>query len=1623
VVQQTVSEADSWSKLKEVIEAAMPGDEILIGHGRYACEGTIAVNSGVKIVGDGEVLLTATGVFSIFSIDVGSNVELENLQLGAVLSEKLREIVPIKGQNTCKGLLYCAGVGNFCISDCIFRAHGFFESCLHMEHSIDVVISGCNFSGAHNGIFANTCRTRITGSVTKDNLSSGIFLLELPPHYRNDGGKLNVQDQQTENNTAVAEIVAGDFERIELARMQSWNPAHRVDRCSFLDNSTNGLVATGCDLFVEDCLAKGSYSGITLFAGLGCFARNSLEENYHGISIGTEADDLPPSFGLIVANKFVGNTFSGILVASSAAIVEDNSIADSGNSGILCTRSEEQEGRRCSNAKITRNHISNSGRGIGVVSSAAEIHGNTCIGNHAVGIDLSKGDGKDAPLSRVCLEGNLCQRSNIGIIARDTLGQLFRNKTLDNSFGGISISRSDSSSTDTDRRLPSDILEVHGNYCFNNKEVGIYSEDPFATITSNFCWNNELGVCFEQGDGNPLEGPKKRILGNYCFLNHLDGISVFDGDSVVENNNCWANQRLGIIVRGTKGDKSKVRVSGNKCHDNGGHGIDVEQVSMQIEGNICWRNGQVGISVADSYHADNVLRKNLTNGNGIEGISVCAMKGRVDGNQSQNNGRHGIFASDIVEDDPSFEISGNTCLENVGGGIVFEKFAGVIRDNFLVKNDVNRPYMIEHVESPVSQVSIENNVDEFDHTQDTLAQSLYKLGGVDVKGGDGILEYLNVPGCPHCYVSYLIHDMNYVPREAPLDGDEVVENESANSLLVRSYQVSSMRSGAAKETVFKGQKKAALVESILIARLLALAKETGPYRPGDLARVGVISPSDDWVEAYIRGLPEMVGETRIREPLVVDYARRNEVRGGANGSWILVDELLEGRNLWVERAKHLLLSPTFLLGLIAIFSALTMIPIGDESRSLIQHLYNTPWSFSWVGMVKAFSLPTLLFALLSFTNLLLPPGLEINLGKLKSLQETVGDFLSINKLNAFDRMLDSEWVQSNLKLRIWRRWVSRKIYGASGVSTIVLLNVEEWNPEDLKRIEYLRSVVQPDVSLMLVIHCCDRFLAQEAFLSHWQELDQSQQENVNGDEGRILVLDSRKGTLDMGVTNEAEEAMDSLAELLGWQPETMVGNLESLIHPDWSANDLAPMLVLGSTPTNNLFLEKLKASDRRQWFSLFVDAIQPFRLIFGDVQLRDEDVTESVVVSLFDNSIKASGVTNRELTHSRLKTNRLLGRSGKRSELASHLVAVWGHPQQSLAYISMLLSCAEYQCLKIIMAAFDNLDDGTLDFKLVQRNLRALEVLSLDQNTLSIDRIDHQLVLEMWERLVDVLTHDRENHHAEVPNVVWVRVVFDFLAAVEARGQATLNPEIDHEILLNGIGPVVHASNQAEPSTPLEIAQCSIGLVFDNLLKIDHALGLLKLERLFASDWHNCPEVLKMSFRDRLAECAQDERSLPAQLASCPDGSTFCDIVANHREIPEWVVYVISTGIRSSRLFFDSTGDGKTVEAFEDLGDRVNQMVGSITAKTSTGEIEDLIGQTDMSIFHANPDFGVKLMGYLEDAETWAKVLDEVASSDRVRTLPPALHGLLYDELSGAISEIESILPINKDQLQKPVNG
>jgi parallel beta-helix repeat protein len=204
---------------------------------------------------------------------------------------------------------------------------------------------------------------------------------------------------------------------------------------------------------------------------------------------------------------------------------------------------------------------------------------------------------------------------------------------------------------------------LENNTCSSNSKYGIHLWKSNTNIlVDNALSSNSFGLTLERSDFNQL------IRNNLTGTG--DGIILYSSSSnVLSWNNCSFRLGSGIELRQSGGESAVNVLANNTCQSNANSGIYIDSEWNIVRYNNCSYNTQSGIygySSEGSTVTHNSCSWNMQNGIALGN----PLNSSVAFNNCSDNGGEGIVLFDNLFSNAQGIVNNNTCLRNVGTGIV-----------------------------------------------------------------------------------------------------------------------------------------------------------------------------------------------------------------------------------------------------------------------------------------------------------------------------------------------------------------------------------------------------------------------------------------------------------------------------------------------------------------------------------------------------------------------------------------------------------------------------------------------------------------------------------------------------------------------------------------------------------------------------------------------------------------------------------------------------------------------------------------------------------------------------------------------------------------------------------------
>jgi autotransporter-associated beta strand protein len=488
-------------------------------------------------------------------------------------------------------------------------------------------------------------------------------------------------DNGTSNNTVEGNIIG-------LTR----------DADTALGNSHEGILLSNAN---NNTIGGSSYAAANIVCSNG----------YAGISIvGTTAQGNDIAGNLVGVNSLgqaLGNHFEGVYVDASANIIEANTLAANGFSGVSLVDS--------ANVGNNGNSILSNWIGVAITASGGDYAAWEARGNSHEGIYITT-------------HGNTVQNNLVSANATAGISLSGINASNNNIYGnyvGTDVSGTEALGNGGDG------VYLH-NASFNN--IGGASPGQGNVI----CSNAYAGISINDGSAEHVVGNLVGVNSlNAPLGNHHEGIYVDSSLNTISNNTIAANAFSGIALV----DPGAVGNFGNIVASN--------DVGVVVSGNTTTSmgNSREGIYITS---VNNTLHDNVISGNGISGISLSGSMAH--GNNIYAN-RIGTDASSTVAipnpvgvwlntgaHDNTIGSPGNFISGNAGDGVFIDFNGGISPNNIISGNYIGLTQSGATIYSiPNARVGV-----DVKSPSNTISANVISANGGDGVDLDGIYSYSNV---------------------------------------------------------------------------------------------------------------------------------------------------------------------------------------------------------------------------------------------------------------------------------------------------------------------------------------------------------------------------------------------------------------------------------------------------------------------------------------------------------------------------------------------------------------------------------------------------------------------------------------------------------------------------------------------------------------------------------------------------------------------------------------------------------------------------------------------------------------------------------------------------------------
>jgi len=690
----TIYVPDNYSTIQEAINAASPGDTIIVGEGTYY-ENLVVNVSGIVLrseMGAEKTIIDGNSTGTVVEISA-DNVTIEGFT--------------IRGGNTG---LYIHSSNNTLHENNIVNNN--YDG-IYLYYSSNNTIYGNNITNnGDDGIFLRGSSSNVISGNNITNNYAGIHLYS------------------SSNNTISGSKIANNKRGIYLYYSSSNvisgnNITNNVDAgIDFSDSSNNTIVGNN--------ITNNDGNGIYLYySSNNTIYGNNIANNYgHGVYLGGSGGcnvsfNIFVNDGLSVDDSFdnfvvEGNLVNGkpLVYLEDAANVE---VADAGqiiavNSRNITVRNLEIsytdvaiEFWNTNESKIENCNLNNNAYGIVLLYSiGCNVSGNNMVNNSLCGVYLG------FSYNNTIVGNNMVNNSLCGIALWDSSNTVISGNNITNNSGNIpddwelewaGIVLLESSDNNT----------IVGNNIANNYWHGVYLEgsDNNTIVGNNMVNNSYCGIKLEYSDNNTIS--ENNITNNNKILLHYDilaGILLeYSYNNAIYGNNVTSNYWDGIYLYSS----SSNAIYGNNVTNNDIWGIDLwYSGGCNVSFNIFVNDG---LRVYDSY--GNFVEGNLVNGKPLvylenaENIEVTNA-GQIIAVNSRNITIKNLeisYTDVAIEFWNTNESKIENCnITNNGGGIYLEySYNNTVVGNNITNNDIWGIYLLYSYNNTIVGNNIVNN--------------------------------------------------------------------------------------------------------------------------------------------------------------------------------------------------------------------------------------------------------------------------------------------------------------------------------------------------------------------------------------------------------------------------------------------------------------------------------------------------------------------------------------------------------------------------------------------------------------------------------------------------------------------------------------------------------------------------------------------------------------------------------------------------------------------------------------------------------------------------------------------------------------------------------------------------
>jgi len=1162
--------------------------------------------------------------------------------------------------------------------------------------------------------------------------------------------------------------------------------------------------------------------------------------------------------------------------------------------------------------------------------------------NPAVGILLRRCDDTGVRRNQVskCLVG-------IGLIS--STGTVADNDCRGNDLSGIGLER------DPDSPGAPSEAKIRGNRCHDNGLSGIVLGSAAGTVVDNDCWGNGSGIALQRDSDSPGAPSEAKIRGNRCHDNGRSGIVLFSSTGTVADNDCWGNDGSGIALQrdsDSPGAPSEAKIRGNRCHDNGQSGILLTSSTGTVVDNDCWGNDRNGIILQRAPDSPDAPSKAIIHGNRCHdnrraGIALGSSAGTLADNHCWANAHN----EPVAAADPAF---GSLIAPEIQPTVLSHSTTEPPDEwaRATAKRDEDRRARM--VGGPVIARLRAETGEGADHDKDTERRF------------ERLAAFVDDARCVGCFSRYWANSRDGRPVDQHLKKGRAEPEPNPTAARFRHYKlVPPDRSGTTAEDGafpdFVGHTPSGSTDDAplraALSRLLAGIGHGGEPRA---ELIGLVSADDaplDETIAFIKNLAEnpfkvddatwrrliVEGDMprRVRKhlesgtfflgrPVVVDMSLREPNR---LDRFLLEKEFVSQHGLFWERIREMVLGPGkwWLVGWMVLVvgslaGAATLVgPDGTfgSPSTMVQFLLRESLIAFSVAVVFA------LGGLDLIVNANLPPALRFTL-RLQTLKTWA--LSGVRGRKEEGRASDDTGSSAGGigERSAWRRWVRHRVFGASDVSVLVLRNVDTWTAAECRDLREIVGLRRPDEGLLIIMHMADRVMFTPGFLTPWRTAGNEvtvergtsgsgratgdgvdTMTTTNGPQWHLesfhtasLILDDRTDHALFDVPAVGPSGTDwrnDLRRLFGVPVEKSEEFGDSVRTDDWSPFDLLPLAVIASTPSAAFRLCLPNPVSR---FTAFEEAVAPFGAIFP----RATPPERELAVRLFDQATGSDGAWVVKAERAR----ELIGRAGARRRLIGTLRRLFDErpPEtdevSATVYLFRLLACGEvhhlararaligvasrpWRALFHVRAAAQLLDERlTLTSEMVATD----PVLATLSEPTPVTDARQSLIESLRTSVLPTGPTSADGGHPDHRSVAVTvcAATVGMLARLASAGvplqsDPTFSPSLDLRHLRDRL------ANGAKPKSPEAAFLSDVTAFADAVAGLDHAYAATLLDEKLRFDWADLPTAWKNGMRSVTAGA---KPTLTDLFLAAPDTASLRRLIEKHAAVPATLALGIS---------------------------------------------------------------------------------------------------------------------------------